>query len=234
MLKLTNVDTFYGKLQALQGVSLFVEEGEIVSLIGANGAGKTTTLKSVVGLVKISSGSIEYRGEKICGLSPGNILKRGVGLSPEGRNIWGDMTVFENLELGAYLRRKKSEIRDDMDFVFRLFPILKERSLQLAGTLSGGEQQMLAMGRVLMSRPKTVLLDEPSSGLSPLVVEKISDIIKHIHAQGLGVLLVEQNAFLALTLSSRAYVMETGKIVLQGKAEELLSNEDVRRAYLGG
>jgi branched-chain amino acid transport system ATP-binding protein len=234
MLRLTEVHTFYGNVHALKGTSLSLEEGEIVSLIGANGAGKTTMLRSIVGLAKISSGIIEYQGEKITGLSPGHIVKKGLSLCPQGWRIWRDMTVLENVEMGAYLRRGKSAIRNDMDLVFSLFPILRERRLQLAGTLSGGEQQMLAIGRVLMSRPKTILFDEPSLGLSPMVIEKISEIIKDIHERGVAVLLVEQNAFLALTMSNRAYVLETGRIVLEGKAQELLSNEAVKKAYLGG
>ena len=191
-------------------------------------------MRSIVGLVKISSGIIEYQDEKITGLPPGQIVRKGLSLCPQGWRIWRDMTVLENIEMGAYLRSSKSEIRDDRDLVFSLFPILKDRRLLLAGTLSGGEQQMLAIGRVLMSRPKMILFDEPSLGLSPMMIEKICEIIKDIHERGVTVLLVEQNAFLALTMSSRAYVLETGRIVLEGKAQELLSNEAVKKAYLGG
>lgn len=223
-------------MQALKGVSLHVEEGEVVSLIGANGAGKTTLLNSIVGLVSSLTGQILFFDTDIIQRNPRQIIRMGVSLVPEGRQLFAPLTVIENLILGAYQRYrkdKKSEIKSDLEKVFVLFPILKERKSQIAGTLSGGEQQMLAIGRSLMARPKLILMDEPSMGLAPLVTTQIFQIISELHKQGTTILLVEQNAEAALRISSRAYVIETGRVVLQGMSQELLHNQEVRRAYLG-
>jgi len=223
-------------MQALKGVSLHVEEGEVVSLIGANGAGKTTLLNSIVGLVSSLTGQILFFDTDIIKRNPRQIIRMGVSLVPEGRQLFAPLTVIENLILGAYQRYrkdKKSEIKNDLEKVFVLFPILKERKSQIAGTLSGGEQQMLAIGRSLMARPKLILMDEPSMGLAPLVTTQIFQIISELHKQGTTILLVEQNAEAALRISSRAYVIETGRVVLQGMSQELLHNQEVRRAYLG-
>jgi branched-chain amino acid transport system ATP-binding protein len=223
-------------MQALKGVSLHVEEGEVVSLIGANGAGKTTLLNSIVGLVSSRTGQILFSDTDIIQRNPRQIIRMGVSLVPEGRQLFAPLTVMENLILGAYQRYrkdKKSEIKSDLENVFVLFPILKERKSQIAGTLSGGEQQMLAIGRSLMARPKLILMDEPSMGLAPLVTTQIFQIISELHKRGTTILLVEQNAEAALRISSRAYVIEMGRVVLQGMSQELLHNQEVRRAYLG-
>lgn len=233
MLKMDNVQVYYGNIQALQNISLEVAQGEIITLIGANGAGKTTALKAISGLLQPKSGKIEFLGKRIDNLTTAKIVKLGISQCPEGRGIWPEMTLFENLEMGAYVRKDKKSIKKDFEQVYAYFPILKERRNQLAGSLSGGEQQMLAMGRALMSRPKLLLLDEPSLGLAPILVKGVADIIKKIHQEGTTILLVEQNAFLALNISNRAYVLETGKVVLEGNAKELLQDERVKKAYLG-
>lgn len=236
MLTIRNLRSYYGRMQALKGVSLHVEEGEVVSLIGANGAGKTTLLNSIVGLVSSRTGQILFSDTDIIQRNPRQIIKMGVSLVPEGRQLFAPLTVIENLILGAYQRYrkdKKSEIKSDLEKVFVLFPILKERKSQIAGTLSGGEQQMLAIGRSLMAKPKLILMDEPSMGLAPLITTQIFQIISELHKQGTTILLVEQNAEAALKISSRAYVIETGRVVLQGTSQELLHNQEVRRAYLG-
>ena len=236
MLTIRNLKSYYGRMQALKGVSLHVEEGEVVSLIGANGAGKTTLLNSIVGLVSSRTGQILFSDTDIIQRNPRQIIRMGVSLVPEGRQLFAPLTVIENLILGAYQRYrkdKKSEIKNDLEKVFVLFPILKERKSQIAGTLSGGEQQMLAIGRSLMARPKLILMDEPSMGLAPLITTQIFQIISELHKQGTTILLVEQNAEAALRISSRAYVIETGRVVLQGMSQELLHNQEVRRAYLG-
>ncbi|MEA1964145.1 MAG: ABC transporter ATP-binding protein [Candidatus Aerophobetes bacterium] len=233
MIKIKNVDAYYGNIQALYGISLEIAEGEVVALIGSNGAGKTTTLKAISGLVSVRRGKIEFFNERLDILSPDTIVKKGISHCPEGRKIWPDLTVLENLKMGAYTRRDRSEIKKDLTRIFSQFPILKERKKQLAGTLSGGEQQMLVIGRCLMSRPKLILLDEPSLGLAPLIVVRVAGIIKDINKQGITILLVEQNANLALKIADRGYVLETGKTVLSGNARDLLQNEHVRKAYLG-
>ena len=221
----------YGGIEAVRDISFSVDEGEIVTLIGANGAGKSTTLRTIAGLVKARSGKIEFNGEDITNKEPTYIVQRGITLVPEGRKIFADLTVLENLKIGAYLR--KDSIYDDIEWVYTLFPRLKERHWQLGGTLSGGEQQMLAVARALMSRPKMIMMDEPSLGLAPLIVKDIFKIIKEINRQGVTILLIEQNANMALQTADMAYVMETGEITLSGKGEELLRNEDVKKAYLG-
>lgn len=221
----------YGGIQAVKGISFDVPAGQIVTLIGANGAGKSTTLKSVVGLVKPQSGSIQFNGEELIGAETTSIVSKGITLVPEGRRVFADMTVLENIRIGAYLR--SDSLQEDIDWVFDLFPRLKEREWQLAGTLSGGEQQMLAVARALMSRPKVIMMDEPSLGLAPLIVKGIFDIIKEINKRGVTVLLIEQNANMALKTADYAYVLETGVITLSGPGTELLSNEDVKKAYLG-
>ncbi len=233
MLKIENLHVNYGGIQALRGISLEVPDGKIVTLIGANGAGKSTTLRTITGLVKAASGSIKWDDEELLGKSIDKIVTTGIAMSPEGRRVFPDMTVLENLKIGAYLRKDKAEIEKDLAWVYDLFPRLKERSWQLAGTLSGGEQQMLAVGRALMSRPKVLLLDEPSLGLAPLVVQDIFSIIKEINRQGVTVLLIEQNANMALKIADLAYVLETGNITLSGTGAELLVNEKVKEAYLG-
>ncbi len=234
MLSIKNIDVFYGNIQALRGVSLEVEKGEIVSLIGANGAGKSTTLKAISGLVHPKNGTIEFEGINITNKPAQDIVKMRISQVPEGRRTFAQMTVQENLELGAYLRKDKEGIRNSFDRVFERFPILEERRFQKAGTLSGGEQQMLAMGRALMSQPKLLLLDEPSMGLAPILVQEIFNIIKTINEQGTTILLVEQNANMALSIADKVYVLETGRIVLSGDAAELQQSEEVRKAYLGG
>ena len=233
MLQIKNIKTFYGKIEALKGISFNINKGEIVSLIGANGAGKTTTLLSISGIINVKEGEILFKGENITKLTPDKIVLKGISQVPEGRRVFPFLTVKENLTLGAYLRKDKDGIEEDLEKNFKLFPILKERYNQDAGTLSGGEQQMLAIARALMSRPEVLLLDEPSLGLAPKIVELIFDIIKEINERGGTILLVEQNANMALKTSHRAYVLETGKIKLEGKAEELLNNEEVKKAYLG-
>ena len=233
MLKIENLHVAYGGIQALRGISLEVPDGKIVTLIGANGAGKSTTLRTITGLVKAGSGSIQWNGQELLGKSIDKIVSSGIAMSPEGRRVFPDLTVLENLKIGAYLRTDKAEIAKDIEWVYSLFPRLQERSWQLAGTLSGGEQQMLAVGRALMSRPKLLLLDEPSLGLAPLVVQDIFAIIREINRQGVTVLLIEQNANMALKIADLAYVLETGRITLSGSGAELLANEKVKEAYLG-
>ena len=234
MLKVKDIDVYYGNIQALHGISLEVNEGEIVTLIGANGAGKSTLLKTISGLLKPKKGSIEYIGSNIDGKAAQSIVKLGISHVPEGRRVFANMTVEENLELGAYLRNDRAGIKKDMEHVYELFPRLLERLKQQSGTLSGGEQQMLAMGRALMSKPKLIILDEPSMGLAPLMVKNIFNIIEMVNKEGVTVLLVEQNANMALSVADRAYVLETGKIVLAGTAKELQESEEVKAAYLGG
>ena len=233
MLKIENLHVAYGGIQALRGISLEVPDGKIVTLIGANGAGKSTTLRTISGLVQAASGSISWTGEELLGKPIDKIVTSGIAMSPEGRRVFPDMTVLENLKIGAYLRKDKAEIEKDIQWVYSLFPRLEERHWQLAGTLSGGEQQMLAVGRALMSRPKLMMLDEPSLGLAPLVVQDIFSIIREINRQGVTVLLVEQNANMALKIADQAYVLETGNITMSGTGAELLVNEKVREAYLG-
>jgi branched-chain amino acid transport system ATP-binding protein len=234
MLKIDNIDVYYGAIHALKGISLEVKEGEIVTLIGANGAGKSTTLRTISGLLKPKTGSITFLGQDIAGVRAHEIVKKGISQVPEGRRVFAEMTVMENLDLGAFVRKDKAGIQQDLKHVFELFPRLEERKNQSAGTLSGGEQQMLAMGRALMSRPKLLLLDEPSMGLAPLLIKEIFNIIVDINKSGTTVLLVEQNANMALSIAHRAYVLETGRITLSGSAKELAASEDVRKAYLGG
>ncbi len=233
MLKIQDLKVSYGGIQALRGIDLEVPDGKIVTLIGANGAGKSTTLRTITGLVKAESGSIQWNGEELLGKSIDKIVAAGIAMSPEGRRVFADLTVLENLKLGAYLRKDKAEIEKDLKWVFELFPRLEERSWQSAGTLSGGEQQMLAVGRALMSRPKLMMLDEPSLGLAPLVVQDIFSIIREINRQGVTVLLIEQNANMALKIADLAYVLETGRITMSGTGAELLANEKVKEAYLG-
>jgi branched-chain amino acid transport system ATP-binding protein len=232
-LDVKDIHVFYGNIEAVKGMSFHVDRGEIVCLIGANGAGKTTTLRTVSGLLRPAEGAIFYEGQRIDLVPAHQIVGLGVAQSPEGRRIFPRMSVRENLDMGAFIRRDAAAQREDMDRIMELFPILKERARQAAGTLSGGEQQMLAMGRALMARPKLLLLDEPSMGLAPIVVQTIFDTIRDINEQGVTVLLVEQNAAQALSLSHRGYVIETGKIVLEDEARALLANEQVRKAYLG-
>ena len=231
ILKINDLKVNYGGIEAVKGISFDVPKGEIVTLIGANGAGKSSTLRSIAGLVKPRSGSIEFEGENITGKSPNYIVSKGITLVPEGRRIFPDLAVAENLRIGAYLR--KDDLSDDLKWVYELFPRLKERSWQAGGTLSGGEQQMLAVGRALMSRPKVIMMDEPSLGLAPLVVKGIFDIIKEINRQGVTVLLVEQNANMALKTANMGFVMETGRITMSGTGADLLANESVKAAYLG-
>ncbi|WP_102693504.1 ABC transporter ATP-binding protein [Rummeliibacillus pycnus] len=234
MLKVNDINVFYGNIQALKGVSLEVNEGEIVTLIGANGAGKSTLLKTLSGLLKPKQGTIEYLGSSITGKPAQSIVKVGISHVPEGRRVFANMTVEENLELGAYLRKDRAEIAKDKERIFDIFPILLERSKQLSGTLSGGEQQMLAMGRAIMAKPKLLLLDEPSMGLAPIMVKTIFNTIEEIRKEGTTILLVEQNAHMALSIADRAYVIETGRVVLSGTAKELQETEQVKAAYLGG
>jgi branched-chain amino acid transport system ATP-binding protein len=233
LLKVNKLHVAYGGIQAVKGISLEVREGELVSLIGSNGAGKTTTMKAITGTLAASSGNIDYLGKDIQGQGAWDLVKQGLVMVPEGRGVFTRMSIFENLQMGAYLRDDKDGIATDIERVFALFPRLKERSTQLAGTLSGGEQQMLAMGRALLSRPKLLLLDEPSMGLSPLMVDKIFEVIQEVAAMGVTVLLVEQNASRALKIAQRAYVMESGEISMQGEAKTLLHDPKVRAAYLG-
>ncbi|HML53444.1 MAG TPA: ABC transporter ATP-binding protein [Solidesulfovibrio magneticus] len=233
MLELTAIETFYGNIQALKGVSLKVAQGEIVTLIGANGAGKSTTLMSISGVVHPRKGSIAFMGEDITASTTERIVSMGITQVPEGRMIFPRLTVRENLLMGAYLRKDKAGIREDEEHAYALFPVLRERRSQMGGTLSGGEQQMLAIGRALMARPKLLLLDEPSLGLAPLVVENIFEIIVQINKDGVTVMLVEQNAQMALQIAHRGYVLETGHVTLEGPGKELLSNPKVRSAYLG-
>lgn len=232
ILKIEDLQVNYGGIEAVKGISFEVQEGQIVTLIGSNGAGKSSTLRTISGLVKPSGGKILFAGEDITGKDPTQIVTQGVTLVPEGRRIFPDMTVLENLKIGAYLR--KDDLSADIEWVYSLFPRLKERSWQAGGTLSGGEQQMLAMGRALMSKPKLLMLDEPSMGLAPILVEQIFDIIRELHAAGTTILLVEQNAQAALSVADRAYVLETGRITLSGTGKELMASDAVRKAYLGG
>ncbi len=234
MLELNDIHTYYGAIHALRGITLSIDEGEIVTLIGANGAGKSTTLRTISGLLKPRQGEITLRGKRIDGMRPHQIVGLGVCQSPEGRRVFGRMTVQENLEMGAFLRRDTAALAGDYERVYTLFPRLRERIAQHAGTLSGGEQQMLAIGRALMSAPKILLLDEPSMGLSPILVEQIFDIVKTINEQGTTVLLVEQNALMALGIANRGYILQTGEIVLTDDAAALAHNEAVKKAYLGG
>ncbi len=234
MLEIKNLNVHYGVIHALKDVSLKVNQGEIVTLLGSNGAGKTTTLRTISGLHKATNGEIIFEGKDIINLTASKRVEMKISQVPEGRRIFPAMTVVENLELGAYLRRDKANISKDMDYVYELFPILGQRKKQTAGTLSGGEQQMLAMGRALMSRPKILLLDEPSMGLAPLLVREIFDIIVNINKDGTTILLVEQNAKIALSIADRAYVIETGSIVMSGTGEELANSDEIQKAYLGG
>ena len=234
MLEVNNVHAYYGNIHALKGISLTVEEGEIVTLIGANGAGKSTTLNVICGLLHPQSGTIRLEGQEIHGLPPHEVVGRGVSQAPEGRRIFGRLTVQENLEMGAFLRSDSEGIQRDMRRVFDLFPRLEERRKQLGGTLSGGEQQMLAIGRALMAHPRLLLLDEPSMGLAPLLVEDIFRVIRQLNEEGTTILLVEQNALMALSVAKRGYVLETGEVVLAGMAFELQENPQVQEAYLGG
>lgn len=234
VLKVENINVYYGSIHAIKGISFEVYEGEIVTLIGANGAGKSTTLNTVSGLLHPSTGNIKFFNEVLAKIPPHKIVEKGLAQVPEGRRVFAQMTVQENLEMGAFTRNKQHEIEEELARVYELFPRLKERMKQTAGTLSGGEQQMLAMGRALMSRPKLLMLDEPSMGLAPILVEQIFDIIADLHKRGATILLVEQNAQMALSIASRGYVMETGKIVTTGTGKELLASEAVRKAYLGG
>ena len=231
ILSIKDLKVSYGGIEAVKGISFDVRQGEIVTLIGANGAGKSSTLRAISGLVKPSGGSISFEGQDITGKNPTDIVKQGVTLVPEGRRIFADLTVLENLRIGAYLRH--DDLKDDIEWVYSLFPRLKERSWQAGGTLSGGEQQMLAVGRALMSRPKLIMMDEPSLGLAPIVVRGIFDIIREINKRGTTILLIEQNANMALRIADVAYVLETGKITLSGSGRELLNNEQVKKAYLG-
>ena len=233
MLKIEDLHVSYGGIRALRGISLEVPDGKIVTLIGANGAGKSTTLRTISGLVKAESGSITYDGKELLGMPINKILELGIAQSPEGRRVFPNLTVLENLKIGAYLRKDKDGIEKDIKWVYELFPRLEERHWQQAGTLSGGEQQMLAVGRALMSRPKLIMMDEPSLGLAPIVVRGIFDIIKEINRMGVTVLLVEQNANMALQIADIGYVLETGRITLSGPGRELMTNEQVKKAYLG-
>ena len=231
MLKISDLQVNYGGIEAVKGITFEVPEGSIVTLIGANGAGKSTTLRTIAGLIKPKAGKVEFNGEDLTGMVPYNIVSRGITLVPEGRKIFPDLTVLENLKIGAYLR--KDDLKADLEWVYSLFPRLKERSWQAGGTLSGGEQQMLAVGRALMSRPKVIMMDEPSLGLAPLVVRDIFTIIQEINKQGVTVLLIEQNANMALKIADIGYVMETGRITMSGSGKELLANEAIKAAYLG-
>jgi len=233
MLKIDDLVVAYGGIEALKGISLEVEEGKIIRLIGANGAGKSTTLRTIMGLVKPKHGTITYMGKNLLEMKTQNMVSQGITLVPEGRRIFPNLSVLENLKVGAFARNDEKGIQEDMELVYNLFPILKERSWQVAGTLSGGEQQMLAVGRALMSRPKLMMMDEPSLGLAPLIVKDIFSIIKEVNKQGVTILLIEQNANAALHIADLGYVMETGRIILKGTGEELLKNPDVRKAYLG-
>ena len=233
LLKVKSLQVAYGGIQAVKGVDFEVREGELVSLIGSNGAGKTTTMKAITGTQGIQGGDIEYLGRSLKGQGPWDLVRQGLVMVPEGRGVFTRMTITENLQMGAYLRNDKAGIAADIERMFEIFPRLRERKDQLAGTMSGGEQQMLAMGRALMSHPKTILMDEPSMGLSPKLVKEIFSIIRKLHEQGITILLVEQNAKMALSIADRAYVLETGRITMEGDAKELLNNEQVRKAYLG-
>jgi len=234
LLEVKDLEVFYGVIQAIKGISFEVNKGEIVTLIGANGAGKTTTMQSIMGLIHPKAGTVTYNGQVINGVPSHKIVKLGMTQVPEGRRIFSELTVYENLLMRAYTERDKDRIKADLDYIYELFPRLSERKNQIAGTLSGGEQQMLAMGRAIMSHPDLLMLDEPSMGLSPLLVDQVFDIIKHFHEKGTTILLVEQNANKSLAISDRAYVLENGKIVLSGTGKELLASEEIKKAYLGG
>ena len=233
LLKVSGLKVAYGGIQAVKGVDFEVREGELVTLIGSNGAGKTTTMKAITGTLPLNAGDIEYLGKSIKGQGPWDLVKQGLAMVPEGRGVFARMTITENLQMGAYVRRDRVNIAADTEKVFTIFPRLRERKDQLAGTMSGGEQQMLAMGRALMSRPKVLLLDEPSMGLSPIMVDKVFEVVRDVYAQGVTILLVEQNASRALSVANRAYVMESGLITMSGDAKELLRDPKVRAAYLG-
>jgi branched-chain amino acid transport system ATP-binding protein len=233
LLKVSGLKVAYGGIQAVKGVDFEVREGELVTLIGSNGAGKTTTMKAITGLLPVNEGDIQYLGESVRGRGPWDLVKQGLAMVPEGRGVFTRMTITENLQMGAHIRRDKAGIAQDMERVFTTFPRLRERKDQLAGTMSGGEQQMLAMGRALMSRPKVLLMDEPSMGLSPIMVDKIFEVVREVHAQGVTILLVEQNASRALEIADRAYVMESGLISMSGDAKQMLDDPRVRAAYLG-
>ncbi|MFB5151781.1 ABC transporter ATP-binding protein [Burkholderia orbicola] len=233
MLKIKGLQVNYGGIQAVKGVDMEVRQGELVTLIGANGAGKTTTMKAITGLKPYSAGDIEYEGKSIKGIPSHELLKRGLAMVPEGRGIFARMSIIENMQMGAYLRNDNEQIRKDVDRMFGFFPRLKERATQLAGTLSGGEQQMLAMSRAILSKPKLLLLDEPSMGLSPIMVEKIFEVVREISKEGITVLLVEQNARLALQAADRGYVMDSGTVTMEGDAKQMLDDPKVRAAYLG-
>jgi len=233
LLRLKGIDTYYGEIHILENLNLNVREGELVSLLGGNASGKSTTLKTILGLVQPRNGSVEFRGEEVTGRNTSSRIRQGVAIVPENRRLFGPMTVLENLEMGAYLIRDTKGRKEDFDRVYTLFPLLHERRSQLAGTLSGGEQQMVAMGRALMARPKLLLMDEPSMGLAPILVERSFEIIQQVHQSGVAMLVVEQNANMALSIADRGYVLSTGRLVLQGPANELLQHEDLRKAYLG-
>ena len=234
LLEIKNLEVFYGGIQALKGISFNVDEGEIITLIGANGAGKTTTMQSVIGLIPKKGGTVTYNGKDITHTPAHKLVGLGMAQVPEGRRIFQELTVYENLLMGAFLNKDKKSVKEDIERIYNLFPRLCERKGQIAGTLSGGEQQMLAMGRALMSRPKLLMLDEPSMGLSPLLVDEVFELIKHINKDGTTILLVEQNAGKSLAISDRAYVLENGKIVLTGTGKELMESDMVKKAYLGG
>ena len=234
ILHVENLNVYYGAIHAVKGISFDVEEGEVVTLIGANGAGKSTTLNTVAGLLKPREGVVEFEGKSLLGIAPHTIVGKGIALCPEGRRVFLQMSVRDNLEMGAFTRTDTAEVAQSLEDVFKRFPRLKERENQVAGTLSGGEQQMLAMGRALMSKPRLLMLDEPSMGLAPILVQEIFDIIEQLHGAGTTVLLVEQNARMALKVADRAYVLETGRVSMSGKASELASDERVKQAYLGG
>ena len=233
LLRLTNIDTYYGEIHILENLDLNVREGELVSLLGGNASGKSTTLKTILGLVQPRNGSVEFRGEEVTGRNTSYRIRQGMAIVPENRRLFGPMTVLENLEMGAYLIRDTKGRKEDFERVYTLFPLLHERRSQLAGTLSGGEQQMVAMGRALMARPKLLLMDEPSMGLAPILVERSFEIIQQVHQSGVAMLVVEQNANMALSIADRGYVLSTGRCVLSGPANELLQHEDLRKAYLG-
>jgi branched-chain amino acid transport system ATP-binding protein len=233
LLRLENVDTYYGQIHILENLNLYVGEGELVSLLGGNASGKSTTLKTILGLVRPRTGSVQFRGEEINNRSTSYRIQRGMAIVPENRRLFGPMSVLENLEMGAFLNRDSKGRKDDFERVYALFPLLYERRQQLAGTLSGGEQQMVAMGRALMARPKLLLMDEPSMGLAPILVERSFEIIQQVHESGVAMLVVEQNANMALSIADRGYVLSTGRLVLSGPANELLQHEDLRKAYLG-
>jgi branched-chain amino acid transport system ATP-binding protein len=233
LLRLSGIDTYYGQIHILEKLNLEVREGELVSLLGGNASGKSTTLKTILGLVQPRNGAVEFRGEDVTGRTTSYRIRRGMAIVPENRRLFGPMTVLENLEMGAYLNREGRGRKEDFDRVYSLFPLLHERRGQLAGTLSGGEQQMVAMGRALMSHPKLLLMDEPSMGLAPILVERSFEIIQQVHQSGVAMLIVEQNANMALSIADRGYVLSTGRLVLEGRARELLEHEDLRKAYLG-